>query len=432
MRIAITGGLLVDPKTGTEEKQNVYVNNGVVEFIGEAIGKSPDWQKSKVKSIDAKGLIVCPGFVDLRARMREPGHEHKATLASETHAAALAGITSLCMPPDCIPAIDTPAIAQMIQQRANELGRAQIYPIAALTHGLAGETLTDMKALVDAGCIGVSNALTPLENTLVMRRALQYASTFDVLVFIFPQNASLRGNGVAHEGRVSTRLGLPASPVAAEIVGLARDLALVETTGARAHFCGISSARAVEMISEARLRGLSVTADVTIAHLHLTEDSLLSFDTNCHVEPPFRSEQDRQALMHAVADGTVTAICSDHQPHEPEAKLTPFSESEPGTSSLEVLLPLALASGRESRIPLKELIARLTTGPAEILNLEVGKITVGGRADICIFDPNEQWVLEKNSMNSAGKNSPFLGDTLTGKVKQVVSDGRLMMDEPPP
>jgi dihydroorotase len=424
MRIAIKGGLLVDPKTGTEKKQNVYINRGVIE----AIGKAPTWTNKNVTDIDASGLIVCPGFVDLRARMREPGHEHKATLASETRAAVLAGITSLCMPPDCIPAIDTPAIAQMIRQRANELGGAKIYPIAALTHGLQGSVLTDMKALVHAGCVGVSNALTPLDNTLVMRRALQYATTFDVLALIFPQNASLRGNGVAHEGPVSTRLGLPASPVAAEIVGLARDLALVETTGARAHFCGISSARAVEMIQEARARGLSVTADVTIAHLHLTEDNLLSFDTNCHVEPPFRSEQDRQALIAAVADGTITAICTDHQPHEPEAKLTPFSESEPGTSSLEVLLPLALFTGKQTKMSLASTIGLITHGPAKILNIEAGEISVGHRADICIFDRDEQWVLDENSINSAGKNSPFLGDTLTGKIKQVICEGKLIIN----
>ncbi|MBT5558380.1 MAG: dihydroorotase [Proteobacteria bacterium] len=422
MRIAIQGGLLVDPKTGTEKKQNVYINKGIIE----AIGKEPAWTNKKVTNIDATDLIVSPGFVDLRARMREPGHEHKATLATETRAAVLAGITSLCMPPDCIPAIDTPAIAQMIRQRANELGGAKVYPIAALTHGLQGSVLTDMKALVDAGCVGVSNALAPLDNTLVMRRALQYATTFDVLALIYPQNASLRGNGVAHEGRVSTRLGLPASPVAAEIVGLARDLALVETTGARAHFCGISSARAVEMIQEARVRGLSVTADVTIAHLHLTEDSLLSFDTNCHVEPPFRSEQDRQALVAAVVDGTITAICTDHQPHEPEAKLTPFSESEPGTSSLEVLLPLALATGKQTQMSLATTISMLTYGPARVLNIEAGEISVGQRADVCIFDRDEQWVLDENSINSAGKNSPFLGDTLTGKIKQVICEGKLI------
>lgn len=422
MRIAIQGGLLVDPKTGTEKKQNVYINKGIIE----AIGKEPAWTNKKVTNIDATDLIVSPGFVDLRARMREPGHEHKATLATETRAAVLAGITSLCMPPDCIPAIDTPAIAQMIRQRANELGGAKVYPIAALTHGLQGSVLTDMKALVDAGCVGVSNALAPLDNTLVMRRALQYATTFDVLALIYPQNASLRGNGVAHEGRVSTRLGLPASPVAAEIVGLALDLALVETTGARAHFCGISSARAVEMIQEARVRGLSVTADVTIAHLHLTEDSLLSFDTNCHVEPPFRSEQDRQALVAAVVDGTITAICTDHQPHEPEAKLTPFSESEPGTSSLEVLLPLALATGKQTQMSLATTISMLTYGPARVLNIEAGEISVGQRADVCIFDRDEQWVLDENSINSAGKNSPFLGDTLTGKIKQVICEGKLI------
>ena len=424
MRIAINDGLLIDPKAGTEKKQNVYINNGVVE----AIGKSPAWGNKKATNIDASGLIVSPGFVDLRARMREPGHEHKATLASETRAAAIAGITSLCMPPDCIPAIDTPAIAQMIKHRANELGGTQVYPVAALTHGLHGSVLTDMKALIDAGCVGVSNALTPLDNSLVMRRALQYATTFDVLTLIYPQNASLRGNGVAHEGRVSTRLGLPASPVAAEIVGLARDLALVETTGARAHFCGISSARAVEMIQEARARGLSVTADVAIAHLHLTEDSLLSFDTNCHVEPPFRSEQDRQALIAAVADGTITAICTDHQPHEPEAKLTPFSESEPGTSSLEVLLPLALTTGKQTQMPLASTIALLTYGPAQILNIDAGEISVGHRADICIFDRDEQWILNKDTINSAGKNSPFLGDTLTGKVKQVICGGKLKIN----
>ena len=337
MSLVISKGRVIDPANSIDSVQDIFVHDGFV--VG--LGKPPEWFKEE-KRIEVKGKIVCPGLVDLRARLREPGLEHKATMASETRAAARSGITTMCVPPDTNPVIDTPAMVQMIQQRAWQLGSTFVHPMGALTVNLEGETLADMGSLAKAGCVGVGNGTRPIRSTLIMRRAMQYASTFDLTVFLYPQDPWLQGNGVVHEGAVSTRLGLPAVPLAAEVVGVARDLALVETTGARSHFCNLSSARAVEMIDGARKQGLPVSADVAAHYLHLTDTDVGGFDTNYHVQPPLRSKADRDALRKAVGRGTVQVICSDHQPHETEAKLTPFSESEPGISALETLLPLTL------------------------------------------------------------------------------------------
>jgi dihydroorotase len=416
--LVISKGRLVDPANSVDTVQDIFIHDGFI--VG--LGKPPEWFKEN-KRIDAKGKIVCPGLIDLRARLREPGLEHKATMASETLAAARAGITTLCVPPDTIPVIDTPAMVQMIQQRAWQLGNAFVHPLGALTINLAGEILADMGSLAEAGCVGVSNGTRPIESTMVMRRAMQYASTFDLTVFLYPQDSWLQGNGVVHEGAVSTRLGLPAVPLAAEVVGVARDLALVETTGARSHFCNISSARAVEMIGAARKRGLPVTSDVAAHYLHLTDADVEGFDTNYHVQPPLRSEADRDALCKAVGNGTVQAICSDHQPHETEAKLTPFSESEPGMSALETLLPLTLDLVDQGHLDLVTAIASLTSNPAAILGIEAGHLSVGATADLCIINLKKKWSLESEQITSMGKNTPFIGKKFKGCIEQVFIGG---------
>jgi dihydroorotase len=422
--LVISKGRLIDPGNSIDAVQDIFIHDGFIV----ALGKPPEWFKEK-KRIEAKGKIVCPGLIDLRARLREPGLEHKATMASETLAAARAGITTLCVPPDTIPVIDTPAMVQMIQQRAWQLGNAFVHPLGALTINLAGETLADMGSLAEAGCVGVSNGTRPIESTLIMRRAMQYASTFDLTVFLYPQDSWLQGNGVVHEGAVSTRLGLPAVPLAAEVVGVARDLALVETTGARSHFCNISSARAVEMIGAARKRGLPVTSDVAAHYLHLTDADVEGFDTNYHVQPPLRSEADRDALCKAVGNGTVQAICSDHQPHETEAKLTPFSESEPGMSALETLLPLTLDLVDQGRLDLVTAIASLTSNPASILGIEAGHLSVGATADLCIINPKKKWTLELEQITSMGKNTPFIGKNFKGCIEQVFIGGNEVTGE---
>ena len=424
MKIAIRGGRIVDPGNDVDAVSDLFIDRGVVA----AIGAAPSEFKTN-SNIDASGKIVCPGFVDLRARLREPGQEHKATMDSELRAAVSAGITSLCCPPDTYPVIDTPAMVHMVRQRAAELQLTQVHPLGALTTGLAGERLTDMSALQDAGCIGVGNALRPVENTLVMRRAMQYAASFDITVFIHAHDPWLLGNGCVHEGEISTRLGLPAIPEAAETVAVARDLALIETTGVRAHFCELSCARAVAMVADAQQRGLAVSADVSAHHLHLTEHDIGFFNTQCHVRPPLRSAADRDALRSAARDNVVQAICSDHQPHEVDAKLAPFSESEPGISGLETLLSLTLKLVADGLLELPRALAAITCGPARVLGIDRGHLRVGAAADICVFDPDSNWVVDPDTMLSRGRNTPYSGWSVPGRVCQTLIAGRVVYEQ---
>jgi dihydroorotase len=422
MNLVITGGHLIDPKNGVDDKCDLYIDDqGFIVGIGHA----PKGFKAG-KTLDASGLSVCPGLIDLCARVREPGLEYKATIESETRAAVAAGITTLCCPPDTRPVIDTPAMAQMIQQRAWRFGYAFIHPYGALTQGLEGKLLTDMEALDESGCIGFTNALEPITNTVVLRRALEYAASFDLTVFLHAQDPWLSGNGCVHEGEVGTRLGLPGIPEAAETVTVSRDLALIAQTGVRAHFWHLSSAHAVAMVHEAQARGLPVTADVTAHHLHLTEHDIGYFNTESHVIPPLRSHRDREALRAALTSGDWMVICSDHQPHEADAKLAPFSDSAPGLSGLETLLPLTLKLVDEGILSLSQAVALLTQRPAEVIGVDIGHLGIGATADICIFDHNKHWVLERTELVSRGHNTPFQGWEFRGRVQHTLIGGRII------
>ena len=422
MACLIKNGHLIDPGNDISKKTDIYISN---EGFIQAIGKAPENFKAD-STIDARGKLVCPGLVDLRARPREPGLEYKATIESETLAAVSAGITTFCCPPDTQPVIDTPAMAQMIQHRAWRFGMSFIHPMGALTKNLEGKQLSDMEALDESGCVGITNGLTPVTNTLVMRRAMEYATSFDLTVFLHSEDPWLHGDGCVHEGEIGTRLGLPGIPEAAETVGIARDLALIEHTGVRAHFCGLSSARAVEMIAEARSRGLNVSADVTAHHLHLTEHDIGYYNTQCHVMPPLRSNRDRDALQLGLQSGVITAICSDHQPHEPDAKLAPFAIAASGISGLETLLPLTLKLVDNKLLTIEKAIALLTTNPAKIIGVDTGNLGIGATADICIIDPGQHWILTEENFVSRGQNSPFIGWEFTGKVTHTFVGGELV------
>jgi len=424
MSLAITGGRLIDPRHNVDTKADLYIDSkGFVAGVGD----KPRGFKA-TRQIDASGKVVCPGLIDLRARPREPGLEYKATLESEVEAAVAGGITTFCCPPDTTPPIDTPAMAQMIQSRAWRFGRAFIHPLGALTQNLEGKLLTDMEALDEAGCVGFTNALASVTDTQVLRRAMEYAAGFDLTVFLQSADPWLGATGCMHEGEVSTRLGLPGIPEATETVTVARDLALIEHTGVRAHFCGLSSARAVAMVAEARRRGLNVTADVTAHHLHLSEHDLTSFNTHCHVLPPLRSKKDRDALRRAIKNGVITAVCSDHQPHEPDAKLAPFPEAEPGISGLETLLALTLQFAVEENLKPRDALALLTSAPAEILGIDAGHLGPDATADICIYDPKTKWIVGEAAWHSRGLNTPFLGRELTGQVTHTLVGGKVVFE----
>jgi dihydroorotase len=420
-RIRISGGRLIDPANNIDKIQDVYVAAGKIT----ALGQAPDGFNVDIE-IDASEQIVCPGLIDLCARLREPGQEYKTTIASESLAAASGGITTLCCPPDTNPVIDTPAVTEFIRLRAAATGKARIVTLAALTKGLGGEQLSEMAALKKAGCVGVSNAMKPLLNSLIQRRALEYAATYDLTVFLYANDPWLANSGCAHEGRVATRLGLPGIPEAAETAAVARDLALIEQTGVRAHFCRLTTGRAAQMVARAQFDGAAVTADVATPYLYLSEVDISDFDSQCHLLPPLRTVEDRQRLRDALQQGTLSALCSDHQPHEADAKLGPFPATEPGISGLDSLLPLSLQLVDEQAINMQDLIHRLTAGPAKILGLPYGTMTIGATADICIFHPGMIWQLDSNTIQSRGHNTPFMGREFRGRVTHTLLAGNLV------
>lgn len=422
MKIRISGGRVIDPANSIDDRLDVFIADGTIVAVATELA---DFTADK--TIDASGLWVIPGLVDLCARMREPGFEHKATIASETRAAAAAGITTLCCPPDTIPVIDTPAVAELIINRAEQTGLARVIPIAALTQGLAGNQLSEMAALKAAGCPAVANVF-PIANTQIQRLTMEYAKTHDLTVFINPTDNWLSNDGCVHEGKVSTRLGLPGIPIAAETVAIARDLALVELIGVRTHFTRLSTAAAVRMIARAQFDGLPVTADVCAHQLHLTEMDINEFDSECHVMPPLRTQRDQQGLRDGVRDGVTQAICSDHQPHEADAKLAPFCATQPGISALTTLLPLTMRLHQEAGLPLADAIHRLTKGPADVLALDTGTLTPQQRADICIFDPQHIWTLNEQTMVSQGLNTPFKGWEFKGRVTHTLLNGKLVFE----
>lgn len=423
MKIHIKDGRLVDPVRGLDARQDLYVAAGKIVGLGTAPqGFHPN------RVIDAGGLVVCPGLVDLSARLREPGFEYRATLKSEMEAAVAGGITSLACPPDTDPPLDEPGLVEMLKYRARGLNLARLYPVGALTLALAGERLTEMGELSDAGCVAFSQATRTIVDTQVLMRALQYAATFDYPVWLFAQDPYLARSGVAHDGEVASRLGLAGIPVVAETVCLAAMLQLAAQTGVRLHVTRVSSANAIALIVEARRQGLRITCDVAANHLHLTEMDIGHFDPQAHLVPPLRSLRDREAIRNAVAEGQIDAVCSDHTPVDDDSKQLPFAEAEPGATGLELLLPLTLKWGNELNLPLATTLARITCDAARILGLPVGTLAVGGSADVCVFDPAAFVRVTREGLRSQGKNTPFLGYELAGQVRYTVVEGHVVFE----
>lgn len=423
MKIHIKNGRLIDPRNGIDARKDLFIAAGRIVATGEV----PDGFAAN-RVIDASGLIVCPGLVDLSARLREPGFEYMATLESEMQAAIAGGVTSLACPPDTDPPLDEPGLVEMLKFRAKNLNQAHVYPVGALTQALKGERLTEMAELADAGCIAFSQADSALCDNHVLLCGLQYASTFGFSVWLRPQDATLARNGVAHDGQVATRLGLPGIPVCAETTALSTILLLARETGARVHLCRLSSAEGVDMVRQAKRLGIAVTCDIAVHHVHLSEMDIGYFDPNCHLTPPLRSARDRDALRQALADGTADAICSDHAPVDEDVKQLPFSEAEIGATGLELLLPLTLKWAEESAIPLPAALAKITSDAARVLDIDTGHLSAGRAADVCIFDPERYWKVEPSALKSQGKNTPYLGLELKGRVRHTLVEGQIVYE----
>lgn len=414
MNTVILNGRVIDPKNGVDRLASLYIADGKVAAIGDAPAGFVAG-----KSIDAAGCVVCPGLIDLGARLN--------SIEAELAAAVAGGVTSVVVPPDADPPLDEPELADRLVHRGEEIGKARILPLGALTLGLKGERLAELAGLKKAGCVAFSQANKPVVDTEALLRAMEYATTFGFAIWLQPQDYWLARNGIAHEGEVASRLGLAGIPVAAETIAVATIVQLVRDTGCRVHLTRISSAAGMALIQRARHDGLPISCDVGIHHLLLTENDIGFFNPHARFCPPLRAQSDRQALSAAVAGGLAT-ICSDHTPVGADDKLLPFGEAKPGATGLELLLPLTLKWAEAAGVTLPDALARITAAPAEVLGLPVGGLAVGSVADVCIFDPAAEWQVSPEALKSRGKNSPWLGYVMSGKVRQTLCSGRVAYD----
>ena len=421
MKTVIRNGRVIDPASGLDQIADLVIENGKIAAIVAAGSDAGDAQV-----VDASGMIVAPGLVDLSARLREPGFEYKATLESELQAAVRGGVTSLVCPPDTDPVLDEAGLVEMLRRRADMQAKANVYPLGALTAGLKGEQLTEMAALSAAGCIGFSQAEQVIRDTSTLQRALDYAATFGFTVWLRPQDPYIGMGGVAHSGAYASRLGLSGVPVMAETIALHTLFELMRATGARVHLCRVSSAAGLELIRQAKREGLPVSCDVSAHHVHMTEHDIGFFDPNARVTPPFRSQRDRDAIRAALADGTIDAICSDHTPVDDDEKLLPFAEASPGATGLELLLSLALKWSADSHgeVSLPQALAKITSDAARTAGIQAGRLAVGEVADLCVFDAVSHWKVEAAALSSQGKHTPFLGYELPGVVRMTLVGGR--------
>ncbi len=427
MKIHIKNGHLIDPANHIDTQQDLFIAVGKIVGVG-----TPPADFSANKTIDASGLVVSPGLVDLSARLREPGYKYKTTMESEMQAAVQGGVTSLVCPPDTDPVLDEPGLVEMLKHRAKGLNQAHVYPLGALTVGLRGKELTEMAELTDAGCIGFAQADEPIFDTTVLLRALKYASTFNYAVWLRPQDPYLGNGGIAHSGPIASRLGLSGVPTMAETIRLHTIFELIRATGVRVHLCRISSAAGLDLIREAKKEGLPITCDVGAHHIHMTDADIGFFDSNARMTPPFRSQRDCDSIRQALLDGTIDAICSDHTPVDNDKKVLPFGEATPGATGLELLLSLALKWADECVEPaqprLSRALAKITSDAAHVADISAGQLMVGSPADICIFDPNVRWKVEAKELASQGKHTPFLGYELSGRVKTTIVAGHIAFE----
>jgi len=425
MKLHIKGGRLIDPASGVDAVRDLYIAAGRIVAVGRApAGFEPS------RTVDASGLAVLPGLVDLAVRLREPGFEYRATLESEMRAALAGGVTSVVQPPDTDPPLDEPGLVEMLKHRARQLNHAHLYPLGAMTVGLKGEVITEMAELSEAGCVAFAQAEQPIVDANVLLRAMQYAQTFGYALWLRPQDPWLSRGGVAASGAYASRLGLSGVPVQAETLALHTLFELQRASGARIHLCRISSAAGIELVRQARREGLPVTCDVSANHVHLIDLDIGYYDSNYRLDPPLRGQRDRDAIREALLDGTIDAICSDHTPVDDDGKMLPFAEAEPGATGLELLLSLTLKWAQESGLPLCDALARVTSRPAAILAAGApalppcGRLDAGAPADLCLVDLDAQWRVGRDTLVSQSHHTPFSGIELPGRVRSTIVGGR--------
>lgn len=435
MKLQIKGGRLLIPAASSanavaaphahlECRADLFIVDGLIAGVGSA---PAEFHADRV--LDADGLCVAPGLVDLSARLHTPGDKSDAMLESELSAALAGGVTTLVCPPDTDPVLDQPALVKQLKSRVLQLSQAQVYPLGALTLGLKGIALSEMRQLTEAGCIGFSQAEVPVVDTQVLWRALHYASTYGYPVWLRVQDPFLSRGGVAAGGAVASRLGLPGIPAAAEIIALQTILELVRITGARVHLQHLSSAVGIALVRAAKREGLPLSCDVTLNHLHLIDADIAYFDPQYRLEPPLRTQRDRDAIHAGLLDGTIDAICSGHIPLTEEQKLRPFGAALPGASGLELLLSMTVKWAREARVPLAQALACVTRTPAAVLGLATGRLELGAPADLCVFDSESYRTIDADTWRSRGRNTPFNAYELPGRVHATLLGGRVVFEQ---
>ena len=435
--VLVKGGRIVDPAQGMDERGDLLILDGVVAAIQTEMA-SPDG----ARVIDAAGLVVCPGFIDLHCHLREPGFEYKETIATGTRAAARGGFTTVCAMPNTDPVMDSRAVVDFVLRLAREEGAVRVLPIGAVTVGSRGAALTEMAELAEAGAVGFSDDGHPVADANVMRQALSYASGLGLPIINHCEVPELSAGGVMNEGWVATRLGLKGLPRSAEEAMVARDIALAETTGGRLHVAHASTAGTVELVRQAKERGLKVTCEATPHHLTLTDETVLgrgaaayeplsvsAYDTNAKVAPPLRSRPDVEAMVEGLRDGTVDLIATDHAPHASIEKMCTFDEAANGISVLETALGSLMSLVHSGALTLPTLVDRLTAAPARFLGVGLGTLRPGAPADVTLFDPAAEWVVDPAAFASRGKNTPLAGATLKGRVAATIAAGRVVHDD---
>ena len=428
MNLHITNGRLIDPADGVDVVADLFVADGKVA----AIGSAPAGFKAD-RVMDASGKLVLPGLIDLAARLRKPV-EYRATLEGEMKAALAGGVTSVVLPPDTDPTLDEPGLVEMLKDRARQLDQVNLYPLGAMTVGLEGKVITEMAELTEAGCVGLSQADIPVEDTTVLMCAMQYARTFDYVLWLQPNDPWLSRDGVAASGAYAARLGLSGVPAQSESIALHTLFELHRATGARLHLCRLATAGGVELVRRARREGLAVTCDVSINNLHLTDVDIGYYDSNFRLNPPLYGQRDRDAILAGLADGTIDAICSDHTPVSRDGKMLPFAEAQVGAAGLELLLPLTLQWAARQGVPLVKALACVTSAPARIIGASCpsvppcGSLAVGFPADLCIVDPQASWMVSAQSPSGQNQQTPFIGIEMPASVVATVVRGRVLWE----